>query len=375
VKIKFQQFLAGKNHSWAIVAKSLARSFLSQGHQVDLVSTDGPKDLFKQLQEGKLPQYVPADLASCFVEKPKDNYDLQISYTLPHNFHKYLSGTGKKFGIWCYEFPKIPPNLAKYHTAVDLILPPSEFAKQGFLNAGVPESKLKVVHHGIDPWVPIDPYPLKNKKSFRFFFNLGQSHLRKNIKGTIEAYYKAFTKDDDVCLVAKISKPPQGIQAYESPNYVLPDKILQELNNQYSNHPVVELITDYVPAIESLYQACQVSYSLTHAEGFYMPGLEAMAAGKMVICPRYGGQLDYCNDDNSLLVEGKVGRCPRAAQYWEDNAKNTWFEPDLDDAAIKLRLAHSQYQELQGKFQPGVKREVESHQWNQIALQIQSIVR
>lgn len=358
MRIKIQQFLAGKCHSWSIVGKSLGRSFLQLGHQVDFVSTDG-----------KLPQYIPNDLAPYFKDKPEGNYDLQLSYTMPHNFPVYLTG-GLRLGIWCYEFPLIPANLAKYHNSVDYILPPSEFAKKGFLDAGVPEAKLKVIPHGIDleDYQSVEPYPLKTKRNFKFFYNLGQSHLRKNIAGTIEGFYRAFTKEDDVCLVAKISKPPQGLKAYESANYVMAEQVLQQLNKQYPNHPPVELITQYVPNVIQLYQACQVSYSLSHAEGFYMPGLEAIAAGKLVVAPRYGGQLDYCRDDNSLLVEGKVGRAPRAAQYWEDNSKNYWFEPDLDDAASKLKQSYQQYDSLLDRFHP--RQEAEKYQWKSIAKSI-----
>jgi glycosyltransferase involved in cell wall biosynthesis len=203
MKVKIQQFLFGKNHSWSIVGKSIGRELLKIGHDVDFVSTDGVKD-----------QFVPDCIRPHIRPAPVGTYDLQLSYTAMKNFQPYLTnGSKNRFGIYNYDGSVLPPHWAKCYNHTDKILPSSEYAKQVFIDAKVPESHLIVVPHGIDIGdfdIPEEKiYKLKTKKTVKILNVCGQVHRRKNLAGILEAYGKAFTKDDDVCLVLKVAdKPP-----------------------------------------------------------------------------------------------------------------------------------------------------------------------
>jgi len=49
MKVKIQQFLFSKNHSWSNVGKAIGRELLKNGHEVHFISTDGIKEEFVDL--------------------------------------------------------------------------------------------------------------------------------------------------------------------------------------------------------------------------------------------------------------------------------------------------------------------------------------
>ncbi len=347
MRICFEQFL-GQNHSWAIIGQSLAREFIKKDWEVHLKSTDGI-------------EHFPKDLLPNLTTKLEPNYDAQISYTCMKNFGTYLShGSKNRFGIWCYEWPKIPPGFIKYYKFADKILAPSNFARDIFIENKVPEDRVVTLPHGIDLslYSNEEKYKLKTTASKKILVNIGQPHLRKNIAGMLDAYGRAFNKKDDVCLVAKISSKKMEHQFDVNINQIMAD-----FKRKYPQHAAIELITNYVPNIVSLYNACDIVYTLSFSECFYLPGLEAFAKNKLVISPRYGGQLDFLNDKNSLLIDGKLIQAEARMQYWESNIRNTVFSSNLDDAASKLQMAIQDYDKLMTEFKPSMQGIVEKYTW------------
>ena len=260
---------AGKNHSWSIVAQNICRQLIKQGHQVDMFSTNGtshfPNDLRSSLKgfvEEKHTMNLN-QLNECASHCLDNNYDMQLSYTCFKNFPFYFNrGTKNRFGIWTYEFQgknALPDGFAKNYKYVDHILPPSNFAKDVFLNSGVPASAMTMIPHGFDADKFLDPnrekYPLKTKKRFKILANIAQPHIRKNLEGLLAAYGKAFTSADDVCLVLKVvDKIPA--QAFEVSFRTLYNGFL----NRYKNHAEVEIITDFIPEIDTLYRSCDLKH-------------------------------------------------------------------------------------------------------------------
>ena len=177
MRIKIQQFLfSGTSFSWESIGKSIGREFLKKGHQVDFVSTNGIKE-----------KHTPNDLIPYIKEKPSGIYDMQLSYTVPHNFPRYLAnGNKNRFGIYNFgAAPKIPPNFIPFiNSYCDKLFPSSNFSKQNFLNSGIKEEKLVVIPHGIDlkDFESKEVYPLKTKKKYKILLNIATPHLRKNVR-------------------------------------------------------------------------------------------------------------------------------------------------------------------------------------------------
>lgn len=367
----------GKNHSWSIVGQNISRQLIKMGHQVDLFSTNGtqhfPNDLKPNLkgwlEEG---QVVTGDNYNDLVSKKLlPEYDMQLSYTALRNFCQYFTrGDKNRFGIWNYETTVLPTAFAKFSLCVDKVLPSSNFSKKVFTDNGMPEDKQVMIPHGIhlDRFHNLGKYPLKTTKKYKVLANIAQPHLRKNIPGLLKVWGKAFTKKDDVCLVLKISR--------KSPNPMF-DVNFQEIFNRFrenfKNHAEVEIVDKFITDIEPLYNACDVVITMSHAECFWMPGLEAFAANKVVIAPRYGGQLDYMNDSNSILIDGKVIRADMRMQYWEPSPYASVFDPDTDQCAKKLKDVITNYDDYLKRLSPKMKEILPEYTWDRVAERVVSL--
>lgn len=373
MKICWFGFLA-KNHSWSIVAQNLCRELIKMGHRVDMFSTNGtqhfPKDLLPNLkgfiEEGT--PITPDSFVDKIASKLDKEYDMQLSYTALRNFcHHFVRGNKNRFGIWNYETTVLPKAFAKYYRCVDKVLPSSNFSKKIFTDNGMPEEYQAMIPHGIhlDRFQNLGKFPLKTKKKYKILCNIAQPHLRKNIPGLLKTWGKAFTKDDDVCLVLKISRKSPN------PQFDVPfNQIYNDFRNKNKNHAEVEIIDQFITDIETLYNACDVVITMAHAECFWMPGLEAFAANKIVVTPRYGGQLDYMNDDNSILIDGKIIRADNRMQYWEPSPYAAVFDPDVDQCASKLKDVIANYDDYLKKFSPKMKEILPEYSWTKAAEKI-----
>ena len=272
MKICWFGFLS-QNHSWSIVAQNISRELIKMGHSVDLFSTNGiehfPEDLKPYLKgylENNSPVTNPEDFIEKISTKLDSTYDMQLSYTALRNFNQYfVRGNKNRFGIWNYETTVLPSAFAKYYKYVDKVLPSSNFSKKIFIDNGIPEDKQEMIPHGInlDRFKKIDKYPLKTKKKYKILCNIAQPHLRKNIPGILKTWGKAFTKNDDVCLVFKISR--------KSPNPIFDvnfNEMLNDFKLKFKNHAEIEIIDLFIKDIESLYNACDIVWTMSHAECF-----------------------------------------------------------------------------------------------------------
>lgn len=371
MKVCWFGFLS-KNMSWSIVGQNICRQLISKGHEVDMFSTNGnlyfPDDLRPYLK-GHVADDQPltADLYQRQVNDKLDkNYDMQLSYTAMKNFSSYFSrGNKNRFGIWNYETTVLPKSFARHALPIDRILPSSNFSKGIFVKNGIPEEKQTVIHHGVDldKFANATPYHLKTKKQYKIFANIAQPHLRKNIPGLLRSYGNAFTNKDDVCLVIKISL--RGAQK-GGENDVDFNLELKKFKEKFKNHGEIEIINNFIPDIEGLYNACDVVITMSMAECFWMPGLESFAANKITIAPRYGGQLDYMNDSNSVLIEGKTIRADLRMQYWEPSPYASVFLPSEDDCANKLKDVINHYDDYYKKFSPNMKKILPEYTWSKV---------
>lgn len=351
--VKIQQFLR-QSHSWSYTSLNLARSFLKLNHEIDLIPTDMDKQ-----------DYMENDMKPYVRNKIQSTYDAQISYTAFHNIPKYLNfGTKNRFNIFCYEFNHgFPREMTKYHTFCDKILAPSNFAKEVFLNGGVPNNKIEIVPHGInlEDYENKIKYSLKTNKKFKILVNVAQCHIRKNIPAVFEAYGQAFNSKDDVCLVMKVVPKREGSPQPFDVNF---NEIYKEFQNKYKNHGEIEIITNFIENITQLYNSCDAVFTMSHGEGFYLPGIETLGAGKLNITPRHGGQLDFLSDNNSLLIDGKIVRANKKMLYWNSNAPQAeMFQPNVEHAASLLQKAYKEYDTLIQQLSPNIKETAEKFTW------------
>lgn len=400
MRIVIKQYL-GNNHSWAVCGRGIARS-LAKKHQVDLYSTDGIEhlgDLKKNLLGyslksesggiGKCFSLVSTkqgqifkEAKTTFVKKggltvdqfaegyPKPGYDLQIGYTMPLNFERYMKYGAVKFGIWCHEWSGkniLPSNLITCFKYVDQLLVPSNFAKQVLLDCNANEKKIKVVPHGVsENFENIIPHDYNMPDTFKIFTNIAQPHKRKNMPALLEAYGKAFTKKDNTCLILKV-KMSKSKHCFDDSSI----DIINDYNSKYDAK--IKIITDYFEDMAPYYAGADACFTMSHCEGYYMPGHEALVSGIMNIAPNYGGQLDFLNNSNSILIDGKSERCLKEDIYTYPHHNATWFMPDIDLAVDALREAKKTHIELNKKIKERQSQVYSETNWDVITDKILSI--
>jgi glycosyltransferase involved in cell wall biosynthesis len=339
------------------------------GHDVEFVSTDGV--------DSKL---VPKDLEKHIRAQPSGIYDAQISYTAPHNWPNFLGhGSKNRFGIWNYEYNNkqgspqaLLVGFAKYVNCIDKLLPSSNFSMDVFKSMLVPQEKMVVIPHGFDKdqFDVVNKFKLKSNKKYKILLNIAQPHLRKNIYKALESYALSFSRKDDVCLVAKVYVKNNSNSQFDVDFY----SMLKKIRTKYPNCGEIEVVTDFIEKISDLYYACDVNFSTTHVECWHLPSLEALAAGIVNVVPRYGGILDFCDDNNSLLTDGVITKCPREHQYWQHNPFAVHFEVDINDSVKKLKQSVYDNESLKEKFALNSKGMLENLTWDIVTKNIMELV-
>jgi glycosyltransferase involved in cell wall biosynthesis len=237
------------------------------------------------------------------------------------------------------------------------------WVKDCYVRSGIPESKVAVVPYGVDTerFRPDGPsYPLATTKSHKLLF-VGGTIQRKGIDVLLRTYLEAFNADDDVCLVVK---------AFGA-GHVYAGSTVDDQLRAVAEDPrsaEVELIDDELTddQVPMLYRSCDVLVHPYRGEGFGLPIAEAMASGLPVIVTAYGACLDFCNEDNAVLVPATVSPVelpdigPSPIGYW-------WAEPDANALGRILRGVVEDPGVLDGLGAAGRRRIVSDFTWEAAA--------
>lgn len=364
--------------SWAYVMERLMTAFEELGHNSFIVSTNGVKDA--GIDEKRILKSV---LGLQQFGPGKKAIDIDLTYTVPQNFpQRFLPNSKYKCAIYNYEtWPGWNKQWKQFYNLVDFYFPSSNFSAEIFHINGIPAEKTFVIPHGVDTKLfnsNIQPVKLNTKKKFKFV-SVVAPHYRKNIDVMLEAYCRAFTASDDVCLVlkTKVYKHSDGMyDAQKNPNGRKPFEIVlgdlfKDLHKRYGkNIPEIEVLNGHVDNVASIYNACDCHITTTGSEGFGMPMLESMACGLLNIAPNYSGQLDFMNKENSLLINTKMRLARPEEQYWAYNAGAKIGQPNTDHTAELMIKAYKEKDLLLKQFNPAMSKIVEQFSWTSAAQKI-----
>lgn len=229
-------------------------------------------------------------------------------------------------GIWAWETPDFPEEWLERFEMVDEVWTGSSFIRDSISKKSpVPVIKM--------PYVVDVPIAEPDRSKFGLAedelivlcaFDFHSFSQRKNPRASIEAFKLAFSSQEKVRLVVKTlnaSAQPGDVERLESS---------VEGHNVTFIHEALTSKDRY-----ALMASCDVFLSLHRAEGFGLGLAEAMAYGKVAIGTGWSGNLDFMNQENSMLIQYKPITLSKSAGPYP--VGTVWAEPSVPDAAQQLR--------------------------------------
>ncbi len=178
-------------------------------------------------------------------------------------------------------------------------------------------------------------YKKKNNQTLKYFIcvaDLASGIDRKNLLGTILSFQSAFSKvPEKIYLYLKIYDSSKSFD-YNS-------IIWKRISKMIANDRNIIMIDKYLDAqqLDNLISDSLGLISLHKSEGLGLNIIDAMQLGVPVICTGYGGNMSFCNLNNSLLVEFSMSSTHGSTDSVY-SLQSTWAEPSISSAVEKFNL-------------------------------------
>lgn len=261
---------------------------------------------------------------------------LTVQHTIPEAFVN-ISESKKQIGYTIFEMRNIPNVWVTKCNQMDELWTGSEYSKQSFLNSNV-TVPIHVLPHAIDAkkFKNAEPWKIENKRSFAFL-SVFDFTPRKAWKELLRAYWSQFTSKDDVCLILKVFF---GDFSDEARKQIITKIMKYKTELQMSNTAPILLYGHDIPdnQLPGLYKSANAYVSLGR-EGFGLGFAEAMASGLLTIGPEIGGNRQFMNEQNSILVKhtGKELIAQEMLLIHPQFKGIEWETHSWEDLAIKMR--------------------------------------
>lgn len=268
---------------------------------------------------------------------------------------------------YAWEETRFPREFAmEFNRTLDLITVVSHQTARFLEDAGV-NVPIAVVGNGADHLKQKEPSqpPVSLPDGFRFL-HVSSCFARKGLDVILGAFGEAFSGDNSVSLVIKTFPNPH--------NDVLQQ--VAQFEKRHPDGPVVAVFEDDWTdgEIAGLYRACHAYVAPSRGEGFGLPLAEAMLHRLPVITSDWGGQLDFCSEENSWLVPSNLV----SATTHLSQPGSLWAEPDQTALANILKLVrdaaergpksrHARALELRKKLN-NAEKQVAALTWSSVAV-------
>jgi glycosyltransferase involved in cell wall biosynthesis len=250
-----------------------------------------------------------------------------IAHAVSEPAHYSVGADGHRVGFWYWELADLPASCMPAFDLVDEVWVPSRFVRDAFQPHT--DKPVTLVPPSLDFLVPerVDREPFGLPKDRFLFLTMASVHSvleRKNPLAVIDAFELAFSSNDQVGLVVKVTDlrlRPDVATAIRDAATRMPVYLLEDRLSRADNVNLLASVDAYV--------------SLHRSEGFGLPIAEAMALGKPVVATAYSGSEDFANRDTAFPVRYELAELTTSHSVYPSGFH--WAEPDLESAAAQMR--------------------------------------
>lgn len=206
-------------------------------------------------------------------------------------------GNGTYYALPFFELDRFQ-NFEKHQlNSVDHLFTPSNWSKNVLIDNGI-NTPITICPLGIDPTIFHKP----NNQEIQFtennyvFIHVGKWEVRKGQDFLIEAFSNAFTEADNVELWLVPHNPFLNQEETQAWYSIIQDSPLKDKIKVIDRLPNQNLLAEVM-------NRASCGIFMSRAEGWNNEIPEMMALDKPIITTNYSAHTEYCNSDNSLLVE------------------------------------------------------------------------
>ena len=267
-------------------------------------------------------------------------------------------------GYWPWELDNWPDPWKPLLGLVDEVWTSSRHTHQSIQQELThrPQPKLTYCPLGVSPIAPLTPEQKAKARDKHWLpreamlmtcsFDGRSSFFRKNPWGAIDAFLKAFPKNNgaDVGLVIKIIHAGVDTREWNK---------LKELIKHDDRILVIDGALDRDELIQ-LYGCCDVLVSLHRAEGFGRILAECLLLGLDVVATNYSGNTDFCRGQHAHPVDYDLTEVQDGDYPHHHNQQ--WAEPCCSHAAEILRNIYAKRSTQQYVYTPERQATIRSYQ-------------
>lgn len=305
------------SYSLSLLNREMARALVKLNHIVVLHSTEGPGDFFPDKAFlGSNPDLEQMHLQAQRISQ--EDADIVIRNLYPPRVEDMLAKLNFLHS-YAWEESGIPQEwIDSFNEHLQGVTALSKHVQKILIDHGL-VVPLSVSGCGVDHWERIIPNPnfKITAKSFKFL-HVSSCFPRKGADVLLEAYGRAFKNSDDVTLIIKTFPNPHNTIRF----------LLDNVRNNQDDFPDVVILEENMSDadLKALYERSDVLVAPSRAEGFGLPIAEAMLSKIPVVSTAWGGQLDFCNEKTSWLIDYTFGRTKTHFGLFD----SVWAEPDAD---------------------------------------------
>lgn len=269
---------------YGVAGMNILRALWTRSVEVSLFPISGPESISVSNQEDELIVRRSLDLAKNAFNPEAASVRLWHQFDLAQHV-----GRGKHIGFPIFELDTFTKQELHHMRSCDELMVCSEWAKGVIQDHGLGNT-IHVVPLGVDSsvFLPANRVP----KDKTVFFNCGKWEVRKGHDILIKAFKMAYEKNPNIELWMMCHNPFNSIGENE------------KWESLY-NHPGVKLIprAETQEGVYNMMAQADCGVFPSRGEGWNLELLEMMSVGRHVIATNYSAHTEFCNAENSTLID------------------------------------------------------------------------